>query len=84
MLTDQATTRSWKRKGMTGKKRLEHMWLTALEPCSIRAMAILILCQRKMKRQMMTRKRIPATEVKAIQVSFCFRKSSPMSGVQFS
>ena len=52
--------------------------------CSIKAMAILILCQRKMKRQTTTRKMMPTTEVNASQVSRCFKKSSTISGVQFS
>ena len=47
-------------------------------------MAILILCQRKMKRQTTTRKRMPTTEVNASQVFFCFKKSSMISGVQFN
>ena len=39
---------------------------------------------KKMKRQTMTRKRIPRMTVKASQVSLCFRKSSMISGVKFS
>ena len=52
--------------------------------CSMRAMAMRIRWRRKMKTQRMTRKRIPVTQVKASQVSRCFRKSSRISGVQFS
>ena len=55
-----------------------------MKTCSIKAMAILILCQRKMKRQTTTRKRMPTTEVNASQVFFCFKKSSMISGVQFN
>ena len=55
-----------------------------MKTCSIKAMAILILCQRKMKRQTTTRKRMPTTEVNANQVFFCFKKSSMISGVQFN
>ena len=47
-------------------------------------MAILILCQRKMKRQTTTRKRMPTTEVNASQVFFCYKKSSMISGGQFN
>ena len=37
-----------------------------------------------MKRQMMTRKRMPRITVNASHVSLCFRKSSMISGVKFS
>ena len=39
---------------------------------------------RKMNRQMMTRKTIPRTTVKASQVCLCFRKSFIISGVMLS
>ena len=55
-----------------------------MEPSSIRAMAMRILFLKKMKRHRVTRKMMPETEVKAIQVSLCLRKSSTISGVQLS
>ena len=56
----------------------------ALEPSSMRAMAIRILCLRKMKRHTVTRKRMPLMMVKANQVCCSLRTSLMNSGVQLT
>ena len=69
---------------MTVKKKQEYLWPTALEPCCMRAMAIQILCLKKMSKSKMMRNMVERMMVRASQVSLSWRMSSKKYGVQLT
>ena len=75
---------SWSRKGMRGKSKVEDIWPTALDPCWMRAIAMHILCLKKMRRSKMTKNTIVRMMVRASQVSLSWRMSSKKYGVQLT
>ena len=69
---------------MTGKKKQEYLWPTALEPCCMRAMAIQILCLKKMSKSKMIRNIVARMMVRASQVSLSWKTYSKKYGVQLT
>ena len=69
---------------MTGKIRAVYIWPTALDPCCMRAMAMQILCLKKMNKSKMMRNMVVRMMVRASQVSLSWSMSSKKYGVQFT
>ena len=69
---------------MRGKSKVEDIWPTALDPCWMRAIAMHILCLKKMRRSKMTKNTIVRMMVRASQVSLSWRMSSKKYGVQLT
>ena len=69
---------------MRGKSKVENIWPTALDPCCMRAIAMHILCLKKMRRSKMIKNTIVRMMVRASQVSLSWRMSSKKYGVQLT